>query len=142
MESTGSPNSSPRRSPSPSPRPEPMSTFDRIFILFASATASMLTYKSMRPGFFQKGLSFSILAGGSAYAFGINWKCCEKTFREIFNGFDGCSTIGGAGHRWGFGVDHRFPTDASEQQNHDRQTSTTLPGSHGTGRDGTFEERD
>lgn len=141
------PTSSPaRRDPSPprSPRPEPLSSFDRFFILFASVTGSMLAYKSIRPGLFQKGLSFTILAGGSAYALGINCKCCKKTIESIFNGFDGCS-LGGAGsgrtfhypsypqERRGWGFEEWGGTSSSHNGHFERREDEYCGGGGGGG---------
>ncbi|MCP5505885.1 MAG: hypothetical protein H7A38_03260 [Chlamydiales bacterium] len=144
------PSITPPPSPTPSPHPEPMKPFDRMMIVLFSTISAIIAYRSMSPGFWQKGVSITIFSAGTAYAFGVNCRCLQKTFKRATNGFDGC-TLGGEGGEttyypsfpstggwWSFG-------GSDQGGSFERQDSSIRhrpPATGGVGGKGTFEETD
>lgn len=149
----------PPPSPPLSPRHEPMKPFDRMMIVLFSTISAIIAYRSMRPGFWQKGVSITIFSAGTAYAFGVNCRCLQKTFKNATNGFDGCTLGGEEGrptqHYPSFPSSRGWwPSGRSDQgEGFERRDSSSNsfessdvhhrpPSTGGVGGNGTFEEKD
>lgn len=63
--------------------PKPRSTEDKLYILCVSAILSITIYKSMEPGFRQKGVSLIVFSAGTLYAFEINYEYVKHIFDTI-----------------------------------------------------------
>lgn len=138
----------------PKTPPKPLEPFDRAFILAISAISSIIIHKSLPRGLIRKVLTVGTFGVGAGYAFGMDYKCCRKSIKTLFNGFRGCSLDP---RRWNWSWDtsgSNWPTsgnDGGSSGGHSfktndltRETEKSPPPAshHGTGKEGTFEVMD